>query len=195
MNFTASLRGNTIWQTSTSESLSTTVSVSSGSVSNSSARDPRARNGSAKVRSTIGAPIGSKCLRDPQSSKLHTINLMPTNGCAKGGESERGNRERSRLSLTTGEGRGAKGEQGEVEAVLDHRRGARSEGGTGAVIRGRLRTRSRAADDVIGRMGMDANVRNGVSEGRRFFALACMELHAQNKQRGIHTMQMYPKYP
>ena len=92
---------------------------------------------------------------------------MPTNGCAKGGESERGNRERSRLSLTTGEGRGAKGEQGEVEAVLDHRRGAGSEGGTGAVIRGRLRTRSRAADDVIGRMGMDANVRNGVSEGQR----------------------------
>ena len=64
-------------------------------------------------------------------------------------------------------GRERKGEQGEVEAVLDHRRGARSEGGTGAVIRGRLRTRSRAADDVIGRMGMDANVRNGVSEGQR----------------------------
>ena len=56
----------------------------------------------------------------------------------------------------TGEGRGAKGEQGEVEAVLDHRRRARSERGTG-VIRGRSRlplTRSRAAYDVIGRVGM-----------------------------------------
>ena len=71
--------------------------------------------------------------------------------------------------MTTGEGRGAKGEQGEVEAVLDHRRRARSERGTG-VIRGRSRlplTRSRAAYDVIGRVGMDANARNGVSEGQR----------------------------
>ena len=57
--------------------------------------------------------------------------LMPTNGCAKGGESERGNRERSRLSLTAGEGRGAEGEQGGGRGLSLKERGEERRGNRG----------------------------------------------------------------